>query len=411
MKGQDNGMPEVPAKGMKTKLDDLAVFGGVPLFDVPLHVGRPNIGNRTRLNARLDDILDRKWLTNDGPYVKEFERRVAEIAGVDHCVALCNGTIALETVFKAMELKGEVILPSFTFIATAHALWWQNVTPVFCDIDPHTHNIDPRKVEQLITDKTSAIVGVHVWGRTCDVEPLAEIARRRGLKLLFDSAHAFGCSHRKTMVGGFGDAEVFSFHATKFVNSLEGGAVVTHDAQLAHRLRSMRNFGFFDYDRTDIVGTNAKMNEMSAAVGLTNIESLGDFANVNYQNYREYRDRLAMLDGVSVLAYDEEEKNNYQYIVLEIDEKRAPVSRDRLVEILHAENVLVRRYFFPGCHRMEPYRSLFAFAEGSLVHTENVAGRVLCLPTGTAIGKDELTAICELLRFVIQHGRDISSRS
>jgi len=181
---------------MKKSVEDLAILGGSPAFDVMLHVGRPNIGNRERFLERINDMLDRRWLTNRGPYVQEFEKKIGGLIGVKHCIAMCNGTVALEIAIRATELTGEVIVPSFTFIATAHALQWQGITPVFCDIDANSHNIDPGRVEELITPRTTGIIGVHVWGRPCDVESLAEIARRRNLKLLYDGAHAFGCSHK-----------------------------------------------------------------------------------------------------------------------------------------------------------------------------------------------------------------------
>src|SRR5438128_1354253 len=232
----------MPGPVMKQEVDELAIFGDLPAFAEKLHVGRPNIGNRERLLARINDLLDRRWLTNDGPYVQQLERNLADFLGVKHCIAMCNGTVALEIAIRALGLSGEVIVPSFTFIATAHALQWQEITPVFCDIDPSIHNIDPHSVEQMITPRTSGISGVHLWGRACDVLALTEIARRRNLKLLFDASHGLGCSHHGRMVGSFGNAEVFSFHATKFVNTLEGGAVVTNDDDLATKIRLMKNF-------------------------------------------------------------------------------------------------------------------------------------------------------------------------
>jgi dTDP-4-amino-4,6-dideoxygalactose transaminase len=391
-------------------LESLAIFGGSKSFEEPLHVGRPNIGNREKFEARMGDILDRRWLTNGGRYVQEFERRVAEYVGVKHCIAICNATVALEIAIRALGMKGEVIVPSFTFIATAHALQWLEITPVFCDIDPRTHTIDPQKVEQLITPRTTGIIGVHLWGRACGVSPLSEIASRRDLKLLFDSAHAFGCSYGGQVVGGFGDAEVFSFHATKFLNSLEGGAVVTNDDGLAHRVRLMKNFGFTYYDMTDYVGTNGKMNEVSAAMGLTNLESLEDFIAVNYRNYVQYREELAGLPGVSLLAYDAGEKCNYQYVVLEIDERETVVTRDQLMELLHAENVLARRYFYPGCHRMAPYRQYFPNAGLLLPETERLTARVLCLPTGTGVSEGQISTICQILRAAVEHGAELSRR-
>jgi dTDP-4-amino-4,6-dideoxygalactose transaminase len=395
---------------VKAELDDLAIFGGRPAFEEALHVGRPNIGDRQKFQERLDDILDRKWLTNAGCYVQEFERRVAELVGVEHCIAMCNGTVALEIAIRALGLNGEVIVPSFTFIATAHALQWQEITPVFCDIDPRTYNLDPRKVEQMITPRTTGIIGVHVFGRACDVDALTDIARRHGLKLLFDAAHAFGCSHRGRMIGSFGSAEVFSFHATKFINSLEGGAVVTNDGELAEKIRLMKNFGFTFYDKVDYIGTNGKMNEISAAMGLTNLESMDEFIAVNYRNYRQYREELAGLAGVQILVYDEKEKCNYQYVVLVIDDSKTIVTRGELVEILHAENVLARRYFYPGCHQMEPYRSYFPHAGLLLPETEKLTQRVLCLPTGTGINADQVDRVCQILRYAVENGSEVSHR-
>ena len=187
-------------KDKKCNPENLAIFGAAPAFHEKLHVGCPNIGDRQHLLRRINDLLDRRWLTNDGPFVQAFEQRIADFLGVKHCIAMCNGTIALEIAIRATDLSGEVIIPSFTFIATAHALQWQEIRPVFCDLDPHTHTIDPRQVERLITPRTSGIIGVHLWGRACNVEELNEIARQHNLKLLFDAAHAFGCSYNGRMI-------------------------------------------------------------------------------------------------------------------------------------------------------------------------------------------------------------------
>jgi dTDP-4-amino-4,6-dideoxygalactose transaminase len=318
--------------------------------------------------------------------------------------------VALEIAIRALGLTGEVIVPSLTFIATAHALQWQEITPVFCDIDPESYTIDPDRVEEMITPYTTGIIGVHLWGRPCDVEALADIARRRNLRLLYDAAHAFGCSYKGSMIGGFGDAEVFSFHATKFINTLEGGAVLTNDDDLANKLQLMKNFGFGGLDKVIYIGTNGKMNEVSAAMGLTSLESLDEFVAINRRNYELYQRELAMIPGISLLAYDETERNNYQYIVLEVDEAVIGVSRDYLVEVLNAENVIARRYFYPGCHRMEPYRSYFPHAGLLLPETERVLKRVLILPTGTAIGPAEIHQICQIIRLVAANGLEVQDR-
>ena len=395
---------------MKVSIENLALFGGTPAFQEKLHVGRPNIGDRQRLLGRINDVLDRRWLTNAGPYVQEFERRIADMVGVKHCIATCNGTVALEIAIRALGLSGEVIVPSMTFIATAHALQWQGTTPVFCDIDPVTLNLDPNCVEETITPRTTGIIGVHLFGRPCDVDALQEIATRRGLRLMCDAAHAFGCSYKGRMIGSFGDAEVFSFHATKFFNTFEGGAVVTNDDELAAKTRLMKNFGFAGYDNVIYLGTNGKMSEVSAAMGLTGLESLEEFISINHRNYKQYKRELESTPGVQLMTYDEIERCNYQHIVLEIDEQIIGISRDQLVEILHAENVLARRYFYPGCHHMEPYLSSFPHAGLVLPETEKLVKRVLSLPTGTAVGTEEITRICQIIRLVVDHGDEVRQR-
>lgn len=395
---------------MKKSYDELAIFGGTPTFSEKLHVGRPNIGDRDRLMQRINDLLDRRWLTNNGPYVQEFEQRITDIVGVKHCIAMCNATVALEIAIRAAGLTGEVIIPSFTFIATAHALQWQEITPVFCDIDPQTHTINPWRVEALITPRTTGIIGVHLWGQACNVEALTEIAQKHNLKLMFDAAHAFGCSHQGQPIGNFGDAEVFSFHATKFFNTFEGGAIATNNDELAAKIRLMKNFGFAGLEQVDYIGTNGKMSEVSAAMGLTGLESLDEFVAVNYSNYKQYQRELKDIPGIKLLTYDRAEKCNYQYIVLEIDEEIIQVERDRLVKILWAENILARRYFYPGCHRMEPYRSYFPHAGLLLPETESLGKRVLVLPTGTAVGTEEIGKICQIIRLIVQHSHQVKEK-
>jgi dTDP-4-amino-4,6-dideoxygalactose transaminase len=392
---------------MAERKNELAILGGRPAFGAPLHVGRPNIGDRKRLHERIDDLLDRRWLTNNGPYVQELEQRIAALLGVEHCIAICNATVALEIAIRALGLTGEVIVPSFTFVATAHALQWQEITPVFCDIDPKTHNLDPIAGERMITPRTTGILGVHVWGRPCNIDALQGIADRHQLKLLFDAAHAFACSHRGKMIGGFGNAEVFSFHATKFFNSFEGGAIATNDAALAAKIRLMKNFGFSGYDNVIYVGTNGKMTEIAAAMGLCSLESLDEFIARNRSNYELYARELTGIPGVSLTRYDGSEKTNFQYVVLEVDAEQAGLSRDELIKVLHAENVLGRRYFYPGCHRMEPYRSFFPHAGLLLKETDRLANRVLSLPTGTAVSDDDIHTICDIIKTAVRHAPEV----
>ncbi len=393
----------------KLMVEDLAIFGGTPAFVEPLHVGRPNLGDRAAFAARLDDMWNRRWLTNDGPYVRELEDRIAELLGVTHCIAVCNGTVALQIVARACGLGGEVIMPSFTFVATAHALAWQGVTPVFCDVDPRTHNIDPAKIESLITDATTGILGVHVWGRPCDVDALEVIAREHGLVLAFDAAHAFACSHQGRMIGGFGSAEVFSFHATKFFSTFEGGAITTDDDEVADRCRKMRNFGFVGPDEVVLLGINGKMSEPSAAMGLTNLDALESFISVNAANHKMYRERLADIPGVTLAEYRASERSNFQYVVIEVDPARAGLTRDTLQSVLLAERVLARRYFYPGCHKMHPYVE-HPNAAVPLPATEGLTSRTLSLPTGTGVTEHDVLEICDIVRYTVSHGHEISSR-
>lgn len=368
---------------------------------VPLVVGRPNIGNRERFLERVEDILDRRWLSNGGRYVQEFEHRIADFLGVGHCVAMCNATVGLEITIRALGLRGEVIVPSFTFVATAHALKWQEITPVFCDVDPTTHNIDPSQVEKLITPRTTGILAVHLWGRACDIETLQTIARNRGLRLMYDASHAFGCTHRGKLIGGFGHAEVFSFHATKFINTLEGGVVTTNDSSLADKIRQMKNFGFTGYDQVDHLGINGKMDEISAAMGLTNLEAMDEFIAANRRNYEAYREELRGLPALELLSYDDREQHNYQYIVVAVDEEKARVSRDDIVGRLHDHDIIARRYFYPGCHRLEPYRSEHPSAGLVLPETEKLAARLISLPTGSTVGRVDINRVCEVIRTVL----------
>ena len=389
---------------MKTSL---ALLGAQPEFSDLLHVGRPNIGDREALIARLNDVLDRRWLSNDGPMVKEFEQRISEFVGVKHCVAMCNATIALEIAIRALGLKDEVIVPSYTFVATAHALQWQEITPVFADIDPQTYNLDPAAIERLITPRTTGIIGVHVWGRPCDVDAIETIAQARKLKTMYDAAHAFGCSRQGKMIGGFGACEVLSFHATKFLNSFEGGAIVTNDDTLAEKLRLMRNFGFAGYDRVIYLGINGKMTEVCAAMGLTSLETMDNVLETNLRNYKAYYEGLDGLPGISVIRYDRSERNNYHYIVVEVDPALASLNRDELVEVLHSENILARKYFWPGCHRMEPYTSRQPNAALLLPETERIAASILLLPTGQTVNAETVQVICRIIETAFKNARAV----
>ncbi|MEV0155852.1 dTDP-4-dehydro-6-deoxyglucose aminotransferase [Micromonospora sp. NPDC050686] len=393
---------------MKRDLTDLALFGGRPALLHPLHTNQPNTVDRTRLFDRLTWALDNQWLSNGGPLVREFEDRVAELAGVRNCVATCNATTALQLLMRAADLSGEVIVPSLTFAATAHAARWLGLEPVFCDIDPATGCLDPERVAEAITPRTSAVIGVHLWGRPCAVHQLGKVAANHGIPAFYDAAHAIGCTSDGRPVGGFGVAEVFSFHATKVVNAFEGGAIVTDDDEFADRVRALHNFGKGLAAISEAGGTNGKMSEASAAMGLTSLDTFDDTVQHNRANYDAYHAELADLDGITFFAHDVEERHNFQYVIVEVDEETTGLDRDLLLDVLHAEHVMALRPIgSPACHQLEPYRS---GRPVSLPHTERLVARVISLPSGTTVNREQIRRICSIIRFAVAHGAAVTAR-
>lgn len=371
---------------------------GPAAFVDPMLVGKPNPVDRRRFFARLESMLDRQQFTNDGPLVREFESAVATVANVEHAVAMCNATVAMQVAGKALGLAGEVIVPAFTFVATAHAFRWLGLEPVFADVDPRTHNLDPDRLESLISPRTTAIVGVHLWGRSCDTEAIEAIAARHGLPVIYDAAHAFACSKGLREIGGFGNCEVFSFHATKFVHSFEGGVVTTNDGALAERLRLMRNFGIAGLDSFADLGTNAKMSEVHAAMGLTSLEDMELALTSNKANYDEYRCGLLGIDGLSLMEFDPLDRSNYQYVVVQIDPGVFGVNRDQLVAHLREHGIMARRYFTPPLHQVPPYRDSLARMRAPLSQAELIADRIAVLPTGCQLGPDDASKVCTLIQ-------------
>jgi len=395
----------------KRQLSDLAPLGGAPLFAEKLYVGRPNLCSRDRLHAALDRIFDSRWLSNDGPFLRQFEDALRETLGVRNVVAVCNATIGLQMVYRALRpadpRRHKALMPSYTFIATAHAWEWEGGRPAFCDVAAD-HLLDPADVEARLDDEAALLVGVHTWGRACHPDRLAALARDRGIPLVYDSAHAFGNSWNGRRIGGFGDAEVFSFHATKFFNTFEGGAIATADDNLAAELRHMRNFGFSGYDCVSRLGTNGKMQEISAAMGLCMLEELDSLLATNRRNLSAYREALRDGPGLSLLEPEDPGASNCQYIVAMVDPALPTFVRDLLVDVLWAENVLVRRYFHPGCHRSEPYASRPPLPE--LPVTDDICRRVVIFPSGTAVDPAQIRAIGDTVRFFLEHADDIQQR-
>ncbi len=388
---------------MKKHFSDLALFGGPALFTAPLIVGQPNMPDRNSLVRRIGAVLDSGWLANGGPMVDELEAKVAQRLKAKHVVAVCNGTLALQVMARACGLAGEVIVPSMTFVATPHAMQWIGLTPVFADVTHADHTLDPESVERCITPRTSAILAVHLWGNPCHVKQLQQIADRNGLKLLFDASHAFGCEYQNRPIGNFGLAEAISFHATKVMHAAEGGVIVTNDDTVAERSRLMRNFGITDFTSIDSTGTNAKMNELCAATGLTSLEAIDHVIQHNQRNMQAYRQAISSVRGLRLAVPPSSERRNHQYVVVEMNQQEFGLSRDGLLELLRAEGVFARSYFQPGCHNAVPYAGQAVHQPVPMPVTERLLHNLLQLPTGPAVTSSDIERIGQLLATAQQH--------
>lgn len=393
-------------KPSRTPKIPLAYFGAPPAFERPVPLQRPHYGYREAILGHLDDLFE-----GHGALVEEFETRVASALDVAHCVAASNAGAAFELAVRGLGLAGEVILPAFMPVAAAHTLQRQGITPVFCDIDARTRTLDPQKARTLITPRTTGIIASHLWGQPCAVEALEELARERGLKLLFDARHAFGCMHRGAALGRFGDAEVFGFDAASPLYACDGALVATHDAGLARRLRIIQSLGFDEGGASVCLGIEGHMNEVCAAVGLANLERVHDFIELNRRCVARYDLLLADLAGIVVLADDSMDQRNFQHAVVEVDQAAAGLSRDALLDVLRAERVLAVRDYYPGGHRVEPYRIQNAEAWLRLQATERLAERVLCLPAGAAVDEAAIDRICEIIRCAVKHASAIMTKA
>jgi len=393
------------AAKIKRSIDELAIRGGPPLFDERLHVGRPNILDPDDLCERIRDAIARNWLTNDGPLVLALEKEFAAFLEVKHCVAVANATLGLQLLVNALGIRGKVLMPSFTFIATAHAVNWQGATPVFCDVLDDKHTLDPERVREAMSSEIKAIMGVHVWGRACEIDELQAIADEWKVPLIFDAAHALGSNYKGVKLGRFGRAEVFSLHATKAINAIEGGFVTTDDDELANKLRAARNYGFAGLDTVSGLGINAKLNEFCAAMALSNLPHYDRLAEHNRRLHLAYERALAGVPGIRFNSLDLSGSSNGHYAVFQL-ESSSSARRDALLDALIAENVYVRRYFWPGCHRSPPYSEEESVP---MPVTDRLAETVFQLPTGLQLDEADATAIgrCVVLwmqfHLVLQH--------
>lgn len=359
-------------------------------------VGAPNRVDRARLYGLLDDVFDRNRLTNNGPLVRELERRLSALLGVGNVVAVANGTLGLLLGAVALDVTGRVLVPSWTFAGTVQPLLWAGLTPEFVDVDPATHSMDPRQLERFADhDDIAAVVPVHLWGRPCAIEEIGIAAEELGVPVLYDAAHAIGSSHRGRAVGGFGAAEVLSFHATKWFSSIEGGALTTDDDELADRLRQLRNFGFAGEGIIPVNGINAKMSEIHAAVALTQLERFDELRAANAQRHRAYAHWFEGHDRIRLLDTTNEGTSGNGYAVVQLRDL-GPAPAPRLKRVLAAENVQTRCYFDPGVHRLDAF-ARFAPDRGRLPITEALCGHCLALPTGEGVSVEDVGAIAGLV--------------
>jgi dTDP-4-amino-4,6-dideoxygalactose transaminase len=346
----------------------------------PIYVTQPHLPALEEFIPYLQQIWDRKILTNGGPFHQQLEAALAEYLGVKHLALVTNATLGLVTALQALRVTGEVITTPYSFVATAHSLLWNGIRPVFVDIDPTTLNIDPSRIEAAITPQTTAIMPVHCYGHPCDVEAIERIADSYGLKVLYDAAHAFGVRYQEGSVLQYGDLSVLSFHATKVFNTFEGGAIICPDAKTKQRIDHLKNFGFVDEVTVVAPGINGKMNEMQAAFGLLQLRSIDAAIAKRGAIDATYRQALAGVPGIRCIdPVQGESRSNYSYFPILVQPEYR-MSRDALYQLLREHNVVARRYFYPLISDFPMYRGLPSSAPANLPHASRIASQVLCLP-------------------------------
>lgn len=360
-------------------------------------VTSPLLPDLKEFEKMLEDIWQRKWLTNNGFYHKELEKALAEYLGVPYISLFTNGTLPLITALQAMKITGEVITTPYSFVATTHSIWWNNLKPVFVDVDEETGNIDPEKIEAAITPHTTAIMPVHVYGTPCNTKRIQEIADVYGLKVIYDAAHAFGVNVNGKSILENGDMSTLSFHATKVYNTVEGGALICRDEATKKRIDYLKNFGFAGETTVVAPGINSKMDEIRAAYGLLNLKQV-DEAIAKRKNVAElYREALKNIPGIRFLNDIEGVRHNYSYFPIFITEKEYGMSRDALYAKLKDNNILGRRYFYPLISNFPVYRGLESARPENLPIATKIAEQVLCLPMYADLTEDDVTRIIKVV--------------
>lgn len=361
----------------------------------PITVTSPLLPSLEEFVPYLQKIWDNKWLTNNGEMHQKLESALAEYLGVEYISLFSNGTLALITALQALNITGEVITTPYSFVATTHSIFWNKCTPVFVDVEPKYYNIDPTKIEAAITEKTTAIMPVHVYGNPADTDAIQKIADKYGLKVIYDGAHAFAVKKNGVSILNSGDLSVLSFHATKIYSTIEGGAVICHSQEMKHHIDNLKNFGFRGETVVEEPGINAKLNEVQAAYGLLSLKYIDEAIAKRKQIVEHYRASLKNTFGISFLPEQNNVEHNYAYFPIFVDEAKYGMSRDALYDKLKSNNILGRRYFYPLISTFEPYRELSSAQ--NLPMAQKAAEQVICLPLYPDLGSEDVERIINLI--------------
>lgn len=362
-----------------------------------IYVTQPSLPEMSEFIPYLEQIWKNKVLTNNGPFHQQLEKELAEFLEVPYISLFANGTLALVTALQALRITGEVITTPYSFVATTHSLWWNNIKPVFVDIETEFGNLDPEKIEAAITPKTTAILPVHVYGNPCKVDRIKEIADTYGLKVIFDAAHCFGVKYKGIGICNYGDLSILSFHATKVFNTMEGGAIICHDVATKKRIDYLKNFGFAGETTIMAPGINSKMNEMQAALGLVQLKQLNENIEKRKVIADTYRRELSGVQGISILPEPIETISNYAYFPIFVNEYEYGISRDQLYEKLKSNNIFGRRYFYPLISQFSMYKGLDSASALNLPAATRIANNVICLPIYPLLNNYSVKRIINLL--------------
>ncbi len=385
-----------------------AILGGRAMFSKPVPITKPTLPATYRLERRYKEIIKSRMITN-AYNVAELEKEISRYLKVKHAIALSSCTSGLMLIIKALELRGEIILPSFTFHATAHAVVWNGLKPVFADCDPETYNIDPCSVERLITSDTSAIIGVHIFGNPANIKALESITKKHNLKLIFDSAHGFGTSYQGNRIGGFGDAESFSLSPTKLLTAGEGGVVATNNDTLANKIWMGRNYGDPGTYNCEFSGLSARMSEFNALLGIESLRDLEENVIRRNKLAERYRTLLSGIPGINFQKIEKGNRSTFKDFSILIKESQFVLDRDMLAKALQVENIAVKKYFYPPVHEQKAF-SLFISGRNDLINTEQISKNSLSIPIYSDIPVETVEAICKAIYRIYLFRNEIANK-